>query len=197
MKKFKKYKMEADFNQWVRQGNNGIIDITAVHDKDGHFLFDVLESDIDDMYEQGMIDDEKGMALLYGEYNEKAEQLAAQYGVYWTDTENKTFVHIDFLRNLKDLHQEICREIARIMCKAHVRCLDLLGTDADHAIIEMDKYSVGYENVEVEKVFLTEASDEHPFGEVYVTSVDEGYFEDEIYIANNQYIRPCSVLDLY
>lgn len=197
MKKFVSYKLEADFNVWVKQDCNGAIDITAVHDKDGNFLFDVLEDDFAEMCEKGMIDDESGTAMLYGDFNAQAAQLAAKYGVFWTDTDKKNVIHIDFLKQMKDLHWQICQEIARIMCEAHIRCLDLLGTDADHAVIEMDKYTVGYEDVEVKKVFLTEASEEHPFGEVYVTSGDEGYIEDEIYIAENRYIRPCSVRDLY
>lgn len=110
--------------------------------------------------------------------------------------------HVDFVKKMKDLHGEICNEIALLMRVHHVTELDLLGTDASHAIIQMeDKFTGETSEVEVEKVILHEeeatATPYGQFGEVYITSADWGYADEEICLRHNQYIIPCSIRDLY
>lgn len=77
------YKLVADYNEWVEQDNNQDIDIWAIHDYDGKFLFDVLEEDYDKMLDTDIV--EEGYLtkrLSVSELNE----LRRQYGILWTDS---------------------------------------------------------------------------------------------------------------
>lgn len=107
--------------------------------------------------------------------------------------------HVDFGQKIKELHKDMCNEIAFVMAATGTKELDLLGTDASHTIILMeDKFTGETSEVEVEKVILHGGDLSHvSFGEVAVTTVDGNYIDDEINILHNQYVIPCSVRDLY
>ena len=80
--KLKKYKMVADYNAWVKQDDNAKIDITAIHDTNGKFLFDVLEND----YEQMVIDKLVECEMLCKKLSRQSiDRLQIKYGILWTD----------------------------------------------------------------------------------------------------------------
>lgn len=107
--------------------------------------------------------------------------------------------HVDFSQKMKELHQAMCKEIAFVMAATETKELDLLGTDASHAIILMeDKFTGDTSEVEVEKVILHGGDLSHvDYGEVVITTVDGYYVNEEINIMYNQYVIPCSVQQLY
>lgn len=110
--------------------------------------------------------------------------------------------HVNFTEKMRELHSEMCNEIALLMRVHHVHELNLSGSDASHAVIMMeDKFTGNTLEVEVEKVILHEdeakAEPYSQFGEVFVTSSDMGYSGEEIAVRQNQYVIPCSVRDLY
>ena len=78
-----KYKLVADYNEWVAQGNNADIDIWAMHDVNGHFIFDVLEEDYVKMLDADLV---AGGYLKKELSNDELNALRRQYGILWTDS---------------------------------------------------------------------------------------------------------------
>ena len=77
-----KYKMVADYNIWVMQGENDKKDITAIHDRKGNFLFDVLEEDYRAMFNKGMVD----CGNLTRNFNKREiSELRMKHGILWTE----------------------------------------------------------------------------------------------------------------
>lgn len=107
--------------------------------------------------------------------------------------------HVDFLQERKKLHEKICKEISFVMAATGTKELNLLSTNATHTIIMMeDKFTGETTEIEVQKVILNGGNFAHvDFGEVTVTTVDGCYWDDEINILHNQYVIPCSIMDLY
>ena len=80
--KLKKYNMVAGYNAWIKQDDNAKIDITAIHDTNGKFLFDVLEND----YEQMVIDKLVECEMLCKKLSRQSiDRLQIKYGILWTD----------------------------------------------------------------------------------------------------------------
>lgn len=80
--KLKKYNMVADYNVWSKQEDNINKDITAIHDTNGNFLFDVLEGDYEEMFIEGLVE---GGMLCKKLSRQRIDRLQAKYGVLWTD----------------------------------------------------------------------------------------------------------------
>lgn len=79
------YKLVADYNEWVEQDNNEDLDILAIHDYDGHYVFDVLEDDYETMLDLDIVEE----GYLTKEFSdEEMNALRKQYGVLWTDRLN-------------------------------------------------------------------------------------------------------------
>lgn len=97
--------------------------------------------------------------------------------------------YINFAQKIKDLHTEMCNEIAFLLKATDTRELDLLGTDASHTtVFYYDKYENTTTEVEVKKVTLDES------GEVFVTTLDDSGYSEEVYI---QFIESSSARNLY
>lgn len=107
--------------------------------------------------------------------------------------------HVDFSQKMKELHLAMCKEIAFVMAATETKELDLLGTDAGHVTIKMEhKFTGETVDIEVKNVILKNDNfSEVNYGEVYVTSPDWNFCEDEIYISKNQYVILCSIEELY
>ncbi len=76
------YKMVADYNLWVMQAGNEDTDITAIHDSEGKFLFDVLEDDYLEMLDLDLVEDGYMMAP---HTEEELADYQRRWGVLWTD----------------------------------------------------------------------------------------------------------------
>lgn len=77
-----RYKMVADYNLWIMQGDNGDKDVWAIHTSDGTFLFDTLEDDYCMMLDADMVED----GYLTKDYdNQQISNLRMRYGILWTD----------------------------------------------------------------------------------------------------------------
>lgn len=76
------YKLVADYNLWIMQAGNEGKDIWAVHDHEGHFLFDVLEEDYEEMLDLDLVD----CGYMTAPHTE-AELLDYQrrWGILWTE----------------------------------------------------------------------------------------------------------------
>lgn len=107
--------------------------------------------------------------------------------------------HVDFSQKMKELHLAMCKEIAFVMAATETKELDLLGTDTGHVTIKMEhKFTGETVDIEVKKVILKNDNfSEVNYGEVYITSPDWNFCEDEICISKNQYVIPCSIEELY
>ena len=80
--KLKKYNIVADYNVWIKQNNNVDIDITAIYDINGRFLFDVLEADYKEMFNEGLVYD----GVLCEKLSwQRIDKLQAKYGALWID----------------------------------------------------------------------------------------------------------------
>ena len=77
-----KYKLVADYNVWVEQDDNENKDIWAIHDDMGHFLFDVLGDDYDEMLDLDLVDDGY---MLAPHTQEELLGYQAKWGILWTD----------------------------------------------------------------------------------------------------------------
>lgn len=102
-----------------------------------------------------------------------------------------TIPHINFRQKMKDLHRDMCNEIASLMRQSNTKELDLLGTDASHTSICMESRWGETREIEVEKVLMNED------GEVTITSTDWEHSDEDVNILSNRYVVPCSVRDLY
>lgn len=80
--KLKKYNMVADYNIWSKQEDNANSDITAIHDTNGKFLFDVLEGDYEEMFIEGLVE---GGVLCKKLSQQRIDRLQAKYGILWID----------------------------------------------------------------------------------------------------------------
>lgn len=80
--KLKKYNMVADYNVWSKQDDNKSIDITAIHDINEKFLFDVLEGDYEEMLADGLVE---GGMLCKKLSQQQIDKLQAKYGILWID----------------------------------------------------------------------------------------------------------------
>ena len=77
-----KYKMVADFDLWVMQGDNSDIDITAIYNDKGKFLFDVLEDDYTQMFCEDIVE---GGTLIGNPSEQQISDLKMKYGILWTE----------------------------------------------------------------------------------------------------------------
>lgn len=76
----KNYKMVADYNEWVKQGDNANKDIWAIHNPKGDFLFDVLEEDYIKILDADMVYDGY---LNEGVTDSQIDELREKYGILW------------------------------------------------------------------------------------------------------------------
>lgn len=90
--------------------------------------------------------------------------------------------YINFTEKMKSLHTEICKAIANLMLNNNVRELNVL-TD----IRIENKFTGDIQEDEVTKICLNDDNE--------VIALTD--YDDEINILHNQYIVPCSIIDLY
>ena len=77
-----RYKMVADYNLWIKQCDNDKIDIWAIHDTKGNFLFDVSENDYIQMDDENLVEDGHLVKELD---DQQLSELRMRYGILWTE----------------------------------------------------------------------------------------------------------------
>ena len=82
--KLEKYKMVADFDLWVMQGDNESKDIFEVCTEDEH-LFDMFEEDFHEMDAAGLIDDMEISLLKKKPTKRQLIEYRAKWGICWTE----------------------------------------------------------------------------------------------------------------
>ena len=103
-----------------------------------------------------------------------------------------TQYYIDFYKKRKQLHNEMCKAIAALMKEHGVKEIDLSSTNADNAFFSHEKYGAdSLEELKVNKVVLDED------GDVYVTTDETLYEEQEFYLTQNINIVLCSIETIY
>lgn len=100
-----------------------------------------------------------------------------------------TLKHVDFTTKKRELHKTICQEIASVMAATGTKELDLRNRNS--VTIQMEHKFTG-ETIDVEVLTVTLKNDD-----IYITSPDWNYCEEEICISKNQYVIPCSIEELY
>ena len=82
--KLEKYKMVADYNLWVMQGDNEDKDIFGICTEKEH-LFDMFEEDFHEMDAAGLIDDMEISLLKKKPTKRQLIEYRAKWGICWTE----------------------------------------------------------------------------------------------------------------
>lgn len=103
--------------------------------------------------------------------------------------------HIDFDKEIKKLHERMCKEIAFVMAATGVRELNILG---DATIKMEDKFTGDITDCKVNKIirFGSEKPSNSDYGEVEV-ELNSFTYDYNVNILHNQYVIPCSIEELY
>jgi len=102
--------------------------------------------------------------------------------------------HIDFDKEIKKLHEKMCKEIAFVMAATGVKELNILG---DTTIKMEDKFTGDIADCKVNKVILKGGQPSpSEYGEVEV-ELNSFTYDNGVNILHNQYVIPCSIEELY
>ena len=76
------YHLVADYNLWIMQAENENKDVWALHDEQGHFLFDVFDEDYDRLLDMDIVEEGYMTRPLT---DEERRDIQARWGILWTE----------------------------------------------------------------------------------------------------------------